>query len=285
MGISSHKLLLPQKTVQFTMSNKIGILTALLLCSFFISKAQDKPIKLDSLYTVVCRVSDKSTDSPLPFSGIYNKNTHEGTITDTLGIFKIKARPTDTIKITCLGFIPQRLELSSYNFGRLSMIEVRLNRRLFVLRTVDIKGISWKQFKNQVMNQKPEEEHKKVVAVTKEMTYDLKTLAQFGKGPVGGGSIPLPFSDKESRQREKLPKLEEESIKDEAIRQKYSKKMIERLTGLKDDELIRFEEFCNFSRDFLYQTNEYNLIMMVLTRYDEYRIYKKKGFFNENGRN
>lgn len=264
------------KSITTTMGNKTGLISLLLVFSFFLCKAQDKPIKLDSLYMVVGRVSDKSTDSPLPFAGIFNKSTGEGTITDTLGIFRIKAHPTDTLKITCLGFIPMKLELSSYNFGHLPMVQAHLNRRVFVLKSVDIKGISWRQFKNQVMSQKAKEEPAKMYTINKELAFDLKTLAQFGKGPVGGGSIPLSFPDKKAIQREKVEKLEEESIRNEEIKQKYSKKMVERLTGLKDDELIAFEDFCNFSNDFLYRTNEYNLIMVVLSRYDEFRQMKKR---------
>ena len=276
MKLGLQNLLLLHKSTITTMNYKTGLFSLLFIFSFFLCKAQDKPIKLDSLYMVVGRVSDKSTDSPLPFAGIFNKSTGEGTITDTLGIFRMKAHPTDTLKITCLGFIPMKLELSSYNFGHLPMIQAHLNRRVFVLKSVDIKGISWRQFKNQVMNQKAKEEPAKIYTVSKEMAYNLKTLAQFGKGPVGGGSIPLSFPDKKAIQREKVERLEGESLKNDEIKQKYSKKMVERLTGLKDDELITFEDFCNFSNEFLYRTNEYNLIMAVLSRYDEYRQLKKR---------
>ena len=256
-----------------TMFNKIGFLTAVFLFACSICYAQGNPIKIDSLYMIVFRVCDKHTELPLPFSAVYNKSTHEGTFTDTLGLFRIKAKPTDTLKISCLGFIPQMVELSSYNFGHLKTIQIYLNRRLFVLHAVDIKGISWKQFKTQVMNQKGPEVHSKIITLSKEFQRDLVLLC-----PAGGLGIP----SKEDIQRAKLPALEEKSLQDEEIKKKYSKKMIEGLTGLKGDELIRFEDFCNFSHDYLYRTNGYHLIMAVLSKYDEYKQRGKntKPFIN-----
>ncbi|MCS7297953.1 MAG: DUF5686 family protein, partial [Bacteroidia bacterium] len=46
---------------------------------------------------------------PIPFATIQNLRTHQGTYADLQGRFRIRAAPTDTIEVRCVGYLPRRL--------------------------------------------------------------------------------------------------------------------------------------------------------------------------------
>lgn len=60
--------------------------------------------------TISGRVQDKATREPIPFVNILIKGTYRGTMTDTLGIFKLEVAPLDTLVFSAVGY--QSLEVA-----------------------------------------------------------------------------------------------------------------------------------------------------------------------------
>lgn len=62
------------------------------------------------------RILDKDRKEPVAYAGIYNKSLHKGTISNTDGYFRIPANGlNDSVFVSCVGFIKQRIPLTAEN--------------------------------------------------------------------------------------------------------------------------------------------------------------------------
>jgi len=77
------------------------------------------------------------------------------------------------------------------------------------------------------------------------------------------------FNKKEQSKR-KLIYLNHEDLKYASACKKYNPKKVQEWTGLKDARLERFMTYCNFSSDYILATNEYDIILLVMKKLDEF---------------
>ena len=55
------------------------------------------------------------------------------------------------------------------------------------------------------------------------------------------------------------------------IDEKFNGEMVAQLTGLQDDELVKFMSFCNFSTDFILNYSPETIRREIRKKYQEYR--------------
>jgi hypothetical protein len=83
------------------------------------------------------------------------------------------------------------------------------------------------------------------------------------------------FNKKEQSKR-KIIFLNREDQKYAAAYKKYNPKKVQEWTGLKGTNLDRFMTYCNFSSDFILSATEYEIILLVKKKLQE---FKKSAFF------
>jgi len=100
----------------------------------------------------------------------------------------------------------------------------------------------------------------------------------------GGAAIAsAPILTPEEKQMIKLKEiLADENCKNQ-VYQKYNPEIIKRITGIaREEEIIEFMTFCNFSDDYILNTNDYDLIVMIARKYEEFLRHKKTGTPDKN---
>ena len=194
--------------------------------------------KPDFNYIFRSRVINDSTLQVIRDCHVINKTQNMGTVTDVHGDFKISANINDSISFSALGYEKLTIAIteSMFNYGYI----VKLKPKTYELSEITVKPYQ----------------------------IDMPQLrrSEFYTPPLpnqGGINIPLSgalahhvtyFYDllsKEGKQKRYYRSLIEGSADFMLIGEKFNGEMVAQLTGLKDDELIKFMSFCNFSTDFL----------------------------------
>ena len=177
-----------------------------------------------------------------------------GTVSDAYGDFKITANINDSISFSALGYEKLTIAIteSMYNYGYI----VRLKPKAYELGEVTIKPFQ--------LDLPP---------VSKYEIYTRPLPNQ------GGINIPTGFSpvtalynrfSKEGKQKRYHKTITEGTADFMLIGEKFNGPMVAQLTGLKDDELIKFMSFCNFSSDFLMTYSPETIKREIRKKYQEY---------------
>lgn len=210
-------------------------------------------VKIDFNYIFCSRVVCDSSLNPIRNCNIINKTQRTGTMSDMFGDFKIMANINDSIYFSSIGYETLTIVLtdSMFTYGhiiKLKPMAYHLNeitiQPLFVLPQIN----KWEIYTPPLPNQ-------------------------------GGINIPTSFSpitflynrfSKEGKQRRYYEKVKEGTADFMLIGEKFNGAMVSQLTGLKDDELIAFMSFCNFSNDFLMNYSMETIKRAIRKKFQEY---------------
>ncbi len=209
----------------------------------------------DYNYVFRSRVVDKdSTFKSIRDCHIINRTQNMGTVSNAYGDFRITANVNDSISFSAIGYEKLVIVLtdSLYSYGYV----IKLKPKTYELDEVTIKPYQ----------------------------LDLPPISQFEiyTPPLpnqGGLNIPTGFSpvsffynrySKEAKQKKYLKKVLDGTADYILIGEKFNGELVSQLTGLKDDELIKFMSFCDFSTDFLMNYSPETIKRAVKKKYQEY---------------
>ena len=202
-------------------------------------------------------VSDSSLIS-IRDCNIVNVTQRYGTTSDAYGDFKITASVNDSISFSALGYEKRTIVLteSMYNYGYV----VELKPKAYELNEVTIQHYR----------------------------FDFKPPSRFEiyTPPLpnqGGINIPISISpvtalynllSVEGKQKRYHISVVEGTAEYIRVGEKFNGEMVAQITGLKDDELIKFMTFCNFSNEFLLNYSQETINRAIRQKYKEWSSSK-----------
>ncbi len=231
------------------------------------------------VYYVNGVVKNKQTGKPVPYVLVVNINKGNGTQTDTAGRFLITMTKDDTLRFSSIGYETVYWTLADKNpRSRHVTAEIEMQPRVYNLPGVNIYAVRWKAFVYEIAHtevKKDETQERIKLWFSKAVPQeDLKALTQaaHGVGFVIGGKT------KYEKELEKMKKLQSYEQIEKKVNEKFNPQLVSKITGLKGKELERFMDYLNFDRDFILETPEYDLIVIIKQIYEEY----KKGNLTKN---
>ena len=209
----------------------------------------------DYNYIFRSRVLNDSSLSPIKDCHIINKTLRTGTVSDGFGDFKITANVNDSIMFSAIGFETLTIALSEsmYDFGLI----IRLKPTTYEMEEVTIRPIIEKPL------------------VTKWQVYTPPLPNQGGINiPTGINPVTALYNlfSKEGRQQKYYRKLMDKTADFMIIGEKFNGEIVAQITGLKDEELVKFMSYCNFSNEFLRNYSPETIKRAIRTKYQEYRV-------------
>jgi hypothetical protein len=200
------------------------------------------------------------------------------------GIFTIYAAESDTLKFTAIGFkdhiIRVREVLNDPNAFVVVMIPT-----VYALTEVTINPLgTYQQFKWKVLALKlpPAIDYMAMLRMEKPVIPLIPREYDYRKVFRPGAAIFHPVSylytrfNKEERAKVEYYRfLYEEWPVIKAVEAKYNGGRVTAITGLEGDSLMMFIQFCNFERNYLYATTEYDIGEAVLEKLKEFRKNKQ----------
>jgi hypothetical protein len=231
------------------------------------------------------KVIDDSLNYALPSVHVWNESTRKGTISNDSGEFKIGLRNQDTIVFTALGYESSVIVVS----GSLNQL-VRLKPKAYEIDEVVVKRFrSYQSFIYQVVHHELPEtktaelrEYLHMMSISAALEADRERAVEDKlKSGRFGYITPLgPGIDREKIFREKISALEERK---RVIETKFNRELVGVITQLEGDELTEFISMCNFSEEYLYETDLYTIVDALYEKFHEYQNMRDSiPSFNEN---
>ncbi len=221
-------------------------------------------------------VFEEETSESIPYVNIFVKQTRRGTISDTSGFFILKARLNDTIIFSTITHERKTAVVTEDLRESPDPLIVFLNPRTYQLRSVDIIALRrYEQLKYEVVNMKlPDDGFVYAIKNFPIRPVDIDYHSRAGVSDFGFVFSPITalydaFS-KEGRERRKLEELLEQDRRRELIENRINTRKIASITKLSEAEAQNFLNWCNFSVEFILKINDYELIRLIMHRFEQY---------------
>jgi len=208
-------------------------------------------------------ILDVADNSPVPFVHIINTSTGKGTASNSEGRFKIMMSPSDTLLFSAIGF-------EKYIFTLSENIDTQS-----ILVTIVLDASSMKLEPVKIFAYKDEQSLKRAIIemdVPEEKSNRMQ-LDGFYYGPRKESKAspiwnPVSFVygkvSKKALEKRKYAKVIAEHDKwivDKAT--KYNPQIVQRVTGLPEDKIEDFMNFCKLENSFISLSSEYEVVVAI----------------------
>lgn len=218
-----------------------------------IRREQLSHIPVDLSFTFNSRVVCDSSFISVAGCHIINKTQRIGTVSNAYGDFKILANVNDSIFFSALGYEELFVVITEAMYNH--RYTVKLKPVTYELNEVTIRPL----IENPM--------------ISKWEVY-IKPLPNQGGLNIPTGASPVTalynLFSKEGKQKKYYQKVTEGKADFMLIGEKFNGEMVAQVTGLKDDELIKFMSYCKFSDDFLLNYSTETIKRAIRQKYQEY---------------
>ncbi len=229
--------------------------------------------------TITGCIINHSTKEPVKFAHIQNYSNHAIAITDTNGLFIIRASPGDTLIFSAIGYFYKKVTIADLLMKRGIVPVFELMVRIYDIdeANIYIPG-TYQKFKRDFIELEIPKTREDILrenlgmiaSIEGKKAYDQAIATGRIEPPAPG--FPILSADEKARLRLKIyiSRQKNQNI----IYEKYNVEIVKQVTGLTDDdEAMSFMLFCNFDEQYLLQVNQLDLMKEIA---DQYELYKKE---------
>lgn len=239
------------------------------------ANAQQKNFKYKFISKLI---SADSTGTAISRAHVINTTQKYGTVCDDYGAFTLTANIGDSIVFSAIGY--ETLTIVANDTMYTNTCIVKLNPIAYELSEVNIGILStYERFRQAILSRKPETNNFEIEPISK---YEIYTPALPNQGglnaPVMFGPNNVSLStdllynlfSKEGKQRRYVDRVIDGTAKHVVTGEKFSGSLVNQLTGLENDELVKFMSYCNFSRKYLLHASQLEINRAIARMYREY---------------
>lgn len=248
-------------------------LLALFLISFSgFSQEQEQDI-------VTGKVLNAANDNPLENVHIVNLNQVKGTTTGPEGDFKLPATVNDTLYFSYLGFRTIKVRVTN-DWLKYGVVKVKMTELGIALEEVTVKPIQLTGYL---------EIDVKNIPIYENTRYSISGL---NAGYEGGDQSPSAatkvlgaifnpadalynlFGNK-PRQMKKLRQMKQDDEIRNLLKSKFDRQTLAAVLQITDVEIDEILARCNYSRDFMRDANDLQILDAISGCYEEYKVLKR----------
>lgn len=221
-----------------------------------------------SIFSISGKILDNDTKKPIPAAYVINTTRNFAVQADTAGNFSILLKKGDKIQAQSIGYYKTQVVPDYTKASNGDIIQnIFLKQQVYPIGAVNIYAIRWAGFVYDFKHtESPDDEVQQKItklinnAISNEDLSLLNTQTGF--------RLPIfTHYERELSRLEKYKKIEELNKK---ANEKFNKELVSKITGLTGSDLDEFMKYCQFDRDFILQTSQYDLIMITKNIYEEY---------------
>ncbi len=230
------------------------------------------------------RIESVDSAYEVPYVHIINKYTGMGVISDSLGIFKTSLLINDTIIFRCLGFTDFIFTLPDSIPSSFFFVNVKLSPHTYKLAVIDVLALTRKsQFRYDFTNVEVDLQALEPAIIIPGVTNPNYKKLREAKRPIypsyiGGALGFISKMQKKNKSLKKLAALYKEDEKEEITMQKYNLELLQTFTGYDGKKLMAFFIYLEFSVDYIYETNDYDIFLLINVSMSSFEKY-----YNEHG--
>ncbi len=254
-----------------------------IIFSFFLLSFTFELIAQNNIYFAIKgNVIDCKSNSKISFAHVINETSGFATACDSFGLFSIYGKIDDIIKISAVGY-KNKFLLVAENFKN-TKIENCITSDTIILQEVTVLPFSsYSQFKNKFLALKIEDKTYSIPGITLKNPTTIHNLENEDYVKSLGFALSSPISylyynlSKHQKSIRKYHELESDKWNQFVIDQKFNPKIVEKITGLKNIETLKFIAWCNLSKEYLLNATDYEIANTIKEKYKLYcyHIYNK----------
>jgi hypothetical protein len=224
-------------------------------------------------------VIDNSNGLDIPFANIFNESEKTWVHAQENGAFSIWADKGDTLVVSAIGYFSELIYLTD-TLSKDSLI-IKLESRTYEIGEAIIKvPKKYSLFKQDVLNLElpktkldsvSEALTKTSKQVVKKAEYDRMVDEVFNREEgtlfVLGASI----RSRNEKDKRKIKKNRSKEVEQNIIYLKYNREIVKKYTNLDENKILLFMQFCNFSNEFILESNEYEIAEAIYLKLNEYK--------------
>lgn len=246
---------------------KLGIIFLLVVSSMNING--------QTVYALEGRLFNQKDSSFVPASNIYTLPGKKGNMSDPNGYFYMEITVDDTLYVTTIGFKKYKIYCADLIHNKDFRIHIFLEPKIYQLETFNVLGsLTYEEFKDQLMDLPLAEDQIVDFAIPWEWYGYTNLPASGGFGLTFNGIFSSLYDKhgKEGKQRKKIEQVEANQGKQDYIYSKYNPYVIQRATGIEnEEEIIQFMEYCNFTDYFIVNSTQQEIINALSGKYKVYK--------------
>ena len=227
---------------------------------------------------------EEKTLEYVPLVHIYNERTHKTSVSDTGGNFMIKVNKGDTLVFSAIGYYFKVVNITESLITE-ETVFIKLIPRKYEISEARVYSLgTYEQFKQKVLALKmPETRTDKLRiylhGLSRKVGKEIKYQQEMDKLAEGKAVLySIPILTPEEIAMIKLKNIIEKEKIQKIVYEKFNREIVADVTGLKGEELTEFIVFCNFSEKYLLITNQYDIMVRVLEKFEVYKKLKNSGF-------
>ena len=229
------------------------------------------------------RIINEETHNHISLVHIYNERTRKTIVSDTSGNFIIKVEKGDSLVFSSVGYF-LKVTYVTESLLKNPRVIVRLTPRKYEVPEAKVFALStYEQFKQKLLllklpKTRTDKLRENLQKIARQVAQEEEYRRQMDAQTEGVILAAIPILSPEEIQMIRLNEILIEEEIQKTITEKYSREIVGKITGLEDKELTEFLIFCNFSDEYLLQTNQYDILIRVLEKLNEFKILKYGGF-------
>jgi len=223
------------------------------------------------------QILNSTTKKPIPYANILNPQQGKTSVSDSAGFFHFTLLKTETLRISSIGYETRYVDFDGFNEDKQKIVILTLQEKNYELATVDIFKARWTDFKFEFSHIEPKVNKTQVnIQAWVLSLVDAQQLAAIVAAKSVGFAIP--YVSKRERQLEKVKELEKQDAFDQIIAEKYNSDLVKKITGLDEEKVLKFMDFCSFDKASLLLSNDYDIVMKIKRMYELYKSSQGTNF-------
>jgi hypothetical protein len=246
-------------------------------------------LQINSMYgqdsRVLGRIMEGSTRWPVQLAIIQNVSSRISTFSDTSGFFHIRAIAGDTLVFSAMGFYYSVAVVSDSLLNAKSVRQFKMEPLVYKIQEANVYSLgTYEQFKQKFIaldlsKDKTEILRRNLQHQSLTAAREADQIRQQKQSLEGVKLMSVPILTPEEKHMIMLKEILVKEDHKNRVYKKYNPDIIKKVTGItEDEEVLAFMLFCNFSDDYILNIHEYDLMVMISRKYEEYcRLKEGKG--------
>jgi hypothetical protein len=234
-------------------------------------------------------IKDGITHRPVQLVHVQNFSSNRAVLSDTTGLFQIRASTGDTLVLSAIGYNHTVFMVPDSLINEPGLFSLIMNPRIYEIEEASVYAFgSYNDFKQRFLALDLSKDKTEILR----RNIDQQTLLAAREGykmfqqkemSDGGNLLNVPILSSQEKQMLRLKEIRKSEHKKNIAYAKFNPDIVKKVTGITTDEIaLEFMQFCNFSDDFVIQTEAYDLMVIIAHRYEQY-LQMKKGKAEEEG--
>jgi hypothetical protein len=251
-------------------------ISAFLLCFMISILSWGQDSELETISGVVINAAN---DKPLENVNIVNINTVKGSTTNKDGEFQVKARISDTLYLSYLGFRSIQVKITE-DWMKFGDVKIKMTESAIALEEVRLKEIQLTGYLEIDAKNIPIYDNYRYSISGLDYAYEggdyqssaISKVLQSISNPAD--LLYKTFSKKDQQMRRLRKMKMNESIK-EILQDKFDRETLSAVLQISKDDIDQVLDRCNYSKDFITTANDLQVLDAISGCYEEYRAINR----------